>query len=131
MKITRADDRPSRPGPADWFTGTVRFDPLAVAEAPGRTVANLVTFEPGARTNWHTHPAGQILIVTAGAGRCAAEGGPVRQLRPGDVVWIPAGERHWHGAGPDTAMSHIAVQEAVDGSTTDWQEPVSDGDYAG
>ena len=129
MKITRPGEIASRPGPPDWFTGQVRIDAVGAAEAPGRTTANLVTFEPGARTNWHTHPAGQMLIVTAGCGRCAEEGGPVEVIRAGDVVWFPAGVRHWHGAGPDTAMSHIAVQEAVDGSAVDWLEPVSDDAY--
>ncbi len=129
MKITRPGDVPSKSVDPAYFTGTVRMDPLTAAEAPGRAVSILVTFEPGARTNWHTHPAGQTLIVTAGCGRCCAEGGEVQVLRPGDVVWFPAGERHWHGAGPDTAMSHIAIQEAVEGVTADWEEPVSDADY--
>ena len=129
MKITRPGDTPSRPVDPAYFTGTVRMDPLNAAEAPGRAVSILVTFEPGARTNWHTHPAGQTLIVTAGCGRACVAGGEVQVLRPGDVVWFPAGERHWHGAGPDTAMSHIAIQEAVEGVTADWEEPVSDADY--
>ena len=129
MKITRPGQTPSAPGPADWFTGQVRIDALAAAEAPGTAAANLVTFEPGARTNWHTHPAGQILIVTSGAGLCGTEGGPVEQISAGDVVWFPAGEKHWHGAAPDTAMSHIAVQEAVDGSPVTWLEPVAEADY--
>ena len=129
MKITRSGSTPSRPGPADWFTGRVRMDPLFAAEAPGRAGGSLVTFEPGARTNWHTHPAGQTILITTGKGRCQSEGGPVTDLYPGDVVWFPAGERHWHGAGPETAMSHIAIQESVDGSAVTWAEPVSDADY--
>ena len=131
MKITRAGTNPSTRGPGDWFTGTVRIDPLFQAEAPGRVAGAAVTFEPGARTAWHTHPAGQTLIVTAGLGRVQREGGPVEEIRPGDVVWFPAGERHWHGASPDVAMTHIAIQEAVDGVAVDWMEPVSDADYLG
>ena len=131
MKITRAGDAPSAPGPAEYFTGTVRIDPLFQAEPPGRAVGAHVTFEPGARTAWHTHPAGQTLIVTFGRGRVAREGGPVEEIRQGDVVWFPAGEKHWHGAAPDTAMSHIAVQESVDGSAVTWLEPVDAADYAG
>jgi len=129
MKITRAGDTPSTRGAEEWFTGAVRIDPLFVAEAPGRAVGALVTFEPGARTAWHTHPAGQTLIVTAGCGRVQREGGPVEHIRPGDVVWFPAGEKHWHGASPDVAMTHIAIQEAVDGSTVTWLEKVSDEQY--
>ncbi len=129
MKIIRAGETPSRAAPSKWFTGQVRFDPLVTAEAPGRTNSLLVTFEPGARTNWHTHPAGQSLIVTAGSGRCATRGGPVEVIRAGDVVWFPAGEEHWHGAGPNTAMSHIAIQEEIDGSAANWLDPVSDDDY--
>lgn len=131
MKITRAGQTPSTAGPADWFTGTVRIDPLFAAEAPGRAVGAHVTFEPGARTAWHTHPAGQTLIVTFGRGRVQREGGPVEEIRQGDVVWFPAGEKHWHGAAPDTAMSHIAIQETIDGSAVTWMEKVSDADYAG
>lgn len=131
MKITRAGSRPSSSGPEGWFTGTVRIDPLFVAEAPGRAAGNEVTFEPGARTAWHTHPAGQTLIVTAGFGRVQREGGPVEEIRPGDVVWFSAGEKHWHGASPETAMTHIAVQEVVDGSAVTWLEPVSDAEYRG
>ena len=131
MKITRAGTMPSAKGPGDWFTGTVRIDPLFSAEPPGRAVGASVTFEPGARTAWHSHPAGQTLIVTAGAGRVQQEGGPIEEIRPGDVVWFPAGVKHWHGASPETAMTHIAIQEAVDGSTVTWMEPVSDEDYRG
>lgn len=131
MKITRSGDNPSKPGPADWFTGDVRIDPLFAAEAPGRTAGAQVTFEPGARTAWHTHPAGQTLIVTFGRGRVQRAGGPVEEIRQGDVVWFPAGEKHWHGAAPDTAMSHIAIQEEIDGRAVDWLEKVSDADYGG
>ncbi|MFC3570165.1 (R)-mandelonitrile lyase [Paracoccus simplex] len=131
MKITRAGQTPSTAGPADWFTGRVRIDPLFAAEAPGRAVGAHVTFEPGARTAWHTHPAGQTLIVTFGRGRVQRQGGPVEEIRQGDVVWFPAGEKHWHGAAPDTAMSHIAIQETIDGSAVTWMEQVSDADYAG
>lgn len=131
MKITRAGTVPSAKGPEDWFTGAVRIDPLFSAEAPGTAGGARVTFEPGARTAWHTHPAGQTLIVTAGLGRVQQEGGPIEEIRPGDVVWFPAGVRHWHGAAPDVAMTHIAIQEAVDGSAVTWLEHVSDADYNG
>ena len=131
MKITRAGSNPSNPGPADWFTGTVRIDPVFSAEEPGRVAGSAVTFEPGARTAWHTHPLGQTLIVTFGKGRVQREGGPVEEIRPGDVVWFPAGEKHWHGAAPDVAMTHIAIQETLDGKAVDWMEKVSDDDYAG
>ena len=131
MKITRAGTNPSAKGPAAYFTGAVRLDPLSAAEAPGRVVSLRVTFEPGARTAWHTHPAGQTLIVTEGCGRVQREGGPVEEVRPGDVIWFAAGERHWHGAGPTTAMTHIALQEVVDGVSVDWQELVLDADYTG
>ncbi|MBR29237.1 MAG: cupin [Rhodobacteraceae bacterium] len=129
MKITRAGDTPSAPGPADYFTGTVRVDRLFQAEEPGRAGGAHVTFEPGARTAWHTHPAGQTLIVTFGRGRVQREGGPIEEIRQGDVVWFPAGEKHWHGASPDTAMSHIAIQESLDGAAVTWLEQVSDADY--
>jgi len=131
MKITRSGTNPSTAGSKDYFTGTVRIDPLFAAEDPGRTSGALVTFEPGARTAWHTHPAGQTLIVTFGRGRVQREGGPVEEIRQGDVVWFPAGERHWHGAAPDTAMSHIAIQESIDGTPVTWMEKVSDRDYDG
>ncbi|APZ55323.1 cupin domain-containing protein [Salipiger abyssi] len=129
MKIIRSGSAPSNPGPEDWFTGTVRVDPLFAAEEPGRTSGAHVTFEPGARTAWHTHPAGQTLIVTFGRGLVQREGGPVEEIRQGDVVWFPAEEKHWHGAAPETAMSHIAVQESIDGSPVTWMEKVSDEDY--
>ena len=129
MQIRRNGSQASKRQPADYFTGAVRLDPLMEAPEPARVRAASVTFEPGARTNWHTHPLGQTLVVTAGLGRVQTEGGPVRQLRPGDVVWFAPGERHWHGAAPETAMTHIAIQEALDGMTADWLEPVSDEDY--
>lgn len=131
MDITRAGTKPSGRGPADWFTGTVRIDPLFAAEAPTTAAGNAVTFEPGARTAWHTHPLGQILIVTAGFGRVQREGGPVEEIRPGDVVRFDPGEKHWHGAGPSTAMTHIAVQESLNGEAVTWLEQVSDADYLG
>lgn len=131
MKITRAGTNASAKGPADWFTGTVRIDPLFTAEAPGRVAGAAVTFEPGARTAWHTHPAGQTLIVTAGLGHVQREGGPIEQIRPGDVVWFPAGEKHWHGAAATVAMTHIAIQESIDGSTVTWLEKVTDAQYSG
>ncbi|UIY44190.1 (R)-mandelonitrile lyase [Methylobacterium radiotolerans] len=129
MEIMRAGSRPSGKGPEDWFTGTVRVDPLFNPTEPARAGGALVTFEPGARTAWHTHPFGQTLIVTSGCGRVQREGGPVEEIRPGDVVWFPAGEKHWHGAGPTTAMSHIAIQEALNGSPVTWMEKVSDSEY--
>ncbi len=131
MKITRAGSQPSGRGPEEYFTGQVRLDRLFAAEAPGRVVGALVTFEPGARTAWHTHPLGQSLIVTQGVGRAQREGGPVEVIRPGDVVWFPAGEKHWHGAAPDVAMSHLAIQESLDDSSVTWLEKVSDADYSG
>ena len=131
MKIIKSGSAPSNPGPADYFTGTVRIDPLFQAEEPGRTSGAPVTFEPGARTAWHTHPAGQTLIVTFGRGRVQRDGGPIEEISQGDVVWFPAGEKHWHGASPDTAMSHIAIQESIDGSPVTWMEKVSDEDYQG
>lgn len=129
MTITRAGTQPSQQGPADWFTGTVRIDPLFPAHAPARAAGNAVTFEPGARTAWHTHPLGQTLVVTSGLGLVQREGGPVEEIRPGDVVWFAPGERHWHGASPTTAMTHIAVQEALDGTAVEWLEHVSDAEY--
>ena len=131
MKITRSGSQPSGPGPAEYFTGTVRIDPLFQAEDPGRAAGAHVTFEPGARTAWHTHPAGQTLIVTFGRGRVQRDGGPVEEIRQGDVVWFPVGERHWHGAAPDTAMSHIAIQERIDGSAVTWLGHVTDDEYGG
>ncbi len=130
MEIIRVGSQPSGKGPADWFTGTVRIDPLFGPD-PARVGGSLVTFEPGARTAWHTHPLGQTLVVTAGCGRVQREGGPIEEIRPGDVVWIPAGEKHWHGAGPATAMSHIAIQEKLNGSAVDWLEHVTDAQYQG
>jgi len=129
MDIKRAGSQASGKGPGDWFTGTVRIDPLFQAPAPARVAGAAVTFEPGARTAWHTHPLGQTLIVTAGFGRAQRAGGPIEDLRPGDVVWIPPGEKHWHGAAPTTAVTHIAVQEQLDGRTVDWLEHVSDDQY--
>ena len=129
MDIARAGSQPSGKGPPGWFTGTVRIDPLFTAPDPARAGGALVTFEPGARTAWHTHPFGQTLIVTAGVGRVQREGGPVEEIRPGDVVWFPPGEKHWHGAAPATAMSHIAIQERQDGSPVTWMEHVTDADY--
>ncbi|OOY03301.1 cupin domain-containing protein [Thioclava sp. F28-4] len=131
MKIIRSGTNASMQGPEDWFTGTVRVDPLFQAEEPGRTSGSHVTFEPGARTAWHTHPAGQTLIVTFGRGRVQRDGGPVEEISQGDVVWFPAGEKHWHGASSETAMSHIAVQESIDGSPVTWLEKVTDEDYNG
>jgi quercetin dioxygenase-like cupin family protein len=129
MKIHSVGHAPSRTGPADWFTGPVRIDALFNPEAPERVQGALVTFEPGARTAWHTHPLGQSLIVTAGVGRCQSHGGPVRVIRAGDTVVFAPGERHWHGAAPDRGMSHIAIHEVQDGRSVDWLELVSDADY--
>jgi quercetin dioxygenase-like cupin family protein len=129
MEIKRVGSQPSGHGPADYFTGTVRIDPLFAAASPARVAGALVTFEPGARTAWHTHPLGQTLIVTSGLGWAQHDGGPVEEIRPGDVVWFPPGEKHWHGASSTTAMSHIAIQEKLDGRTVDWLEKVSDEQY--
>ena len=129
MEIKRIGSQPSGKGSSQYFTGVVRVDPLFDAPDPARVVGASVTFEPGARTAWHTHPLGQTLIVTAGCGRVQREGGPVEEIRPGDVVWIAPGEKHWHGGGPTTAMTHIAIQEKLDGKTVDWLEPVSDEQY--
>jgi quercetin dioxygenase-like cupin family protein len=126
MEIKRIGSQPSGRGPADWFTGTVRIDPLFGATAPARAGGNAVTFEPGARTAWHTHPLGQVLIVTAGCGLVQREGGSVEEIHPGDVVWFEPDEKHWHGASPTTAMTHIAIQEALDGKAVDWMEKVTD-----
>jgi quercetin dioxygenase-like cupin family protein len=131
MEIKRVGTMASGKGPADWFTGTVRIDPLMQAAAPARVVAASVTFEPGARTAWHTHPLGQTLIVTEGCGRAQREGGPIEEIRPGDVVWFAPGEKHWHGAGPTTAMTHIAIQEQLDGKAVEWMEKVSEEQYGG
>ena len=129
MDIQRAGSQPSGKGPEDYFTGTVRIDPLFKAAEPGRAVGACVTFEPGARTAWHTHPLGQTLIVASGCGRAQRWGGPIEEIRPGDVVWFPAGEKHWHGASPTTAMTHYAIQEQLDGKAVDWLEKVSDDQY--
>ncbi len=129
MEISRCDARPSAKGPSDWFTGTVRIDPLFAVTPPARAAGNTVTFEPGARTAWHTHPLGQTLIVIAGCGLVQREGGAVLEIRPGDVVWFDAGEKHWHGASPTTAMTHIAIQEALDGKAVDWLEHVTEDEY--
>ncbi|HYF86162.1 (R)-mandelonitrile lyase [Azospirillum sp.] len=131
MHITRVGSQPSTKGPEEWFTGTVRIDPLFQANAPARAMAASVTFELGARTAWHTHPLGQTLIVTAGVGRVQREGGPVEEIRPGDVIWFPPGEKHWHGASPTTSMTHIAIQEQLDGKAVDWMEKVTDDQYGG
>lgn len=131
MDIKRSGSQPSRIGPSEWFTGAVRIDPLFQASDPARAVGAYVTFEPGARTAWHTHPLGQTLIVTAGCGRVQRWGGPVEEIRPGDVVWFPPGEKHWHGATPTTAMTHIAIQEQLDGKTVDWMEHVTEEQYGG
>jgi len=129
MQIKRAGSQPSGKGPADWFTGMVRIDPLFAVTAPARAAGNAVTFEPGARTAWHTHPLGQTLIVTSGAGRVQRFGGPIEDIRPGDVVWFEPGEKHWHGASPATAMTHFAIQEALDGKSVEWAEHVTDDQY--
>jgi len=129
MDIKKCGSQPSVKGPADWFTGAVRIDPLFQANPPARAAAASVTFEPGARTAWHTHPLGQTLVVTAGCGRAQRQGGPIQEIRPGDVVWFPPGEKHWHGAAPATAMTHIAIQESLDGKVVDWMEKVSDDQY--
>ncbi|OAF19625.1 (R)-mandelonitrile lyase [Bradyrhizobium neotropicale] len=129
MDIKRNGSRPSQKGPEDWFTGAVRIDPLFQATEPARANAAQVTFEPGARTAWHTHPLGQTLIVTAGLGWVQRDGGPVEEIRPGDIVWFPPGLKHWHGASSTTAMTHIAIQESAGGKTVDWMEKVSDEQY--
>ena len=129
MDIKRSGSQPSGKGPAEYFTGTVRIDPLIQADAPARIFAANVTFEPGARTAWHTHPLGQTLIVTAGCGLVQRWGGPTEEIRPGDVVWFPPGEKHWHGAAPATAMTHIAIVEVLDGKSAEWMEKVSDEQY--
>lgn len=129
MNITRNGARPSGKGPAEWFTGAVRIDPLFQPDEPARATGLHVTFEPSARTAWHTHPLGQTLIVTFGLGWVQREGGPVEEIRPGDVVWFPPEEKHWHGATPSTAMAHIAIQEQLGGSTVAWMEHVGDDEY--
>lgn len=129
MEIYRAGSKPSAAGPADWFTGKVRVDPLFNPAAPDRVQGAHVTFDPGARTAWHTHPLGQTLIVTFGRGLVQREGGPVEEIHPGDVVWFAPDERHWHGASPETGMSHIAIQEPKEGSTVTWSNHVTDAEY--
>src|SRR6476660_3813688 len=129
MEIRRVGSQPSVKGPADWFTGTVRIDPLFQADAPSRASAASVTFEPGARTAWHTHPLGQTLLVIAGCGWAQREGGPIEEIRPGEIVWVPPGEKHRHGATPTTAMTHIAIQEQLEGKAVEWMEKVSDEQY--
>jgi len=131
MEIKRAGARPSAKGPAEYFTGSVRVDMLFEAPDPARVSGAHVTFEPGARTVWHTHPLGQTLIVTSGSGRVQRWGGPLEEIRPGDVVWFAPGEKHWHGAAPETAMTHIAIQEKLDGKAVEWMEPVSEEQYRG
>ncbi len=131
MDIKRSGSQPSARGPAEYFTGTVRVDPLFEAPAPARVAGASVTFEPGARTAWHTPPLGQTLLVTAGAGLVQRWGGPIEQIRPGDVVWFAPGEKHWHGATPTCAMTHVAIQERLDGKVVDWMEHVSDEQYRG
>ena len=129
MQIKRVGSQASMNGPADWFTGTVRIDPLFQANAPARAGGASVTFEPGARTAWHTHPLGQTLIVTSGCGWAQREGGPIEEIHPGDVVWFPPGLKHWHGAAPNTAMTHIAIQESLDGKAVEWMEKVTEEQY--
>jgi Uncharacterized conserved protein, contains double-stranded beta-helix domain len=129
MDIKRSGSRPSSRGPAEWFTGIVRIDPLFQASDPARAAGASVTFEPGARTAWHTHPLGQTLVVTFGCGLAQRWGGAIEEIRPGDVIWFPAGEKHWHGATATTAMTHIAIQEQLDGKVVDWMEKVSEEQY--
>jgi quercetin dioxygenase-like cupin family protein len=131
MDIKLVGSSASTKGPAEYFTGVVRIDPLFPVTAPARAAGNAVTFEPGARTAWHTHPLGQVLIITMGCGRAQREGGPIEEIRPGDVVIFAPGEKHWHGAAPTTAMTHIAIQEALDGKAVEWMEKVSDEQYQG
>jgi len=131
MEIKKGGSQPSRRGPEDWFTGTVRLDPLFEAPEPARVAGASVTFEPGARTAWHTHPLGQTLVVTAGCGWAQTWGGPRYEIRPGDVVWFPPNEKHWHGASATTAMTHIAIQEKLDGKNVGWLEKVTDAQYGG
>jgi quercetin dioxygenase-like cupin family protein len=131
MQIWGSGERPTRAGPAEYFTGRVGLDPVIQAPEPSRLQALVVAFEPGARTHWHSHPLGQTLLVLTGRGLAQAEGGPRRQLRPGDTVWFAPGEKHWHGAAPENGMTHLAMQEALDGSAVAWMEPVADADYLG
>lgn len=129
MQVLRAGSSPSIEGPSDWFTGRVRIDKLFSAPAPARVGVAVVTFEPGARTNWHTHPLGQVLLVTDGVGWTQCEGGPKTEIRPGDLIWCNCGRKHWRGAADTTAMQHVAINEALDGKPVDWMEPVKDADY--
>jgi quercetin dioxygenase-like cupin family protein len=129
MQITRGGSQPSRKGQTEYFTGEVRIDPLFQAPDPARVGGGSVTFEPGARTAWHTHPLGQTLIITSGLGWVQCDGGPIEEIRPGDVVWFPPGLKHWHGATPTTAMTHTAIQESLDGRNVDWLEKVSNEQY--
>ena len=129
MKITRNGSQPSTAGPADWFTGTVRLDQPFATSDPARVSGAIVTFEPAARTAWHTHPLGQTLVVTFGLGWVQREGGPIEEIRPGDVIFFEPNEKHWHGASPTTAMTHIAIQEKLDGKVVDWLEKVTDDQY--
>lgn len=129
MKIDLAGSRPTRRAPSEHFSGTVWQDPIIQAEAPARIVAARVTFEPGARTNWHIHPLGQTLYVLSGIGRFQTKGGPVHEIRPGDVIWIPPNEKHWHGGSPTNGMTHIAMQESLEGNYSTWMEPVTDAEY--
>ena len=130
MDIRSCGSTPTRRGPSDWFTGSVWQQPVIEAQPPARIRASVVRFDPGARTNWHTHPLGQTLYVLEGSGLAQTRNGPVRRIRAGDVIWIPPNEEHWHGAGPDTAMTHMAMQEALDGEAVVWLHPVSDAEYA-
>ena len=129
MQITRAGSQPSTKGPADWFTGTVRIDAPFKGTDTARVTGATVSFEPGARTAWHTHPLGKTLLVISGCGRVQRWGGPVEEIRPGDIVWFPPGEKHWHGATPTTAMTHIAIQEQLDDKAVDWMKKVTDDQY--
>lgn len=129
MNITRSGSQAGYEGPVEWFTGTVHVEPLFAAQAPGRVAGAQVTFDPGARTAWHVHPLGQTLIVTSGQGRVQQWGGPLEQVGRGDVVWFPAGEKHWHGAAPNMAMTHVAIQESLEGEAAEWMEHVSDEQY--
>ena len=129
MQISRAGTKASKLGPADWFTGTVRLDSPFAGEEPSRLSGATVTFEPGARTAWHTHPLGQTLLIQSGLGWAQRDGGPVEDLRPGDIVWFAPGEKHWHGASPEVSMTHLALQELLEGKAVDWLEKVSDAQY--
>jgi quercetin dioxygenase-like cupin family protein len=131
MEMTKSGSQPSAKGPADWFTGAVRIDSPFQRPAPARVGGATVTFEPGARTAWHTHPLGQTLLVTSGCGRVQRDGGPVQEIRAGDIVWFEPGERHWHGASPTTAMTHVAIAEMLDGTAVQWMEHVTDDQYGG